>query len=76
MRLKNLTPRHLRCGLGQCPAVFAEAGGSHLQIIGKVVEKSEASSQVGQDEALIRVERALLTNIGGPISKRLMRFGL
>ena len=76
MALKNLTPARMRCGMGQCPGVYQEPDGSHLQIIGKIVPISEVSSQVGPDEALIRVDRAMLVNVGGPISRRLMRFGL
>lgn len=74
--LKNLTPERMRCGLGQCPGVYEEMNGSHVQIIGKRVTSSEVSSQVGPDEALIRVDKAMLVNVGGPISRRLMRFGL
>ena len=76
MTLKNLTPLSMRCGMGTCPGVFEEEDGAHLQIIGKIVDKSEASSQVGPGEALVRVDKALLRNIGGPISRRLMRLGL
>jgi hypothetical protein len=76
MALKNLTPLKMRCGLGTCPGVFEEEDGAHLQIIGKIVDKSDVASQVGSDEALIRVRKTLLENIGGPISRRLMRLGL
>lgn len=76
MTLKNLTPAHLRCGLGQCPGVYKEHNGSRLFIIGKAVRKSEIMEQVGPDEALVQVEKALLANIGGPVSRFFMRFGL
>ena len=36
MPLREITPAHLRCGIGQCPAVF-ENGPEELVIIGKVV---------------------------------------
>ena len=76
MALKDLTPAHLKCGLGQCPGVYEERGGSHLQIIGRVPEESEIVGRVGPGEALIRVDRALLANVGGPISRLFMRLGL
>jgi hypothetical protein len=76
MALKNLTPLKLRCGLAQCPAIYEEIGGSHLQIIGEVVEGSEVEARIGPGEALIRVEKALLANVGGPISRIMMRLGL
>ena len=76
MTLKDLTPAYLKCGLGQCPGVYEERGGSHLQIIGRVPEESEIVSRVGPGEALIRVDRVLLANVGGPISRFFMRLGL
>jgi hypothetical protein len=76
MALKNLTPARMRCGLGQCPGVYEEPDGIHLQIIGKTTARSEISTQVGPDEALVRVDRAMLVNVGGPVSRFLMRFGL
>jgi len=77
MRLRNLTPLNMRCMASlQCPAVYEEDGGTHLRIIGKKIEPEELAPVISNEETIIRVERRLLYNIGGPISRRLMRLGL
>ena len=69
------------------PGLHGCYGGLHLSvfdcwkpefdtIIGRVLDESEVRDRVGPGEALIRVERALLANVGGPISRFLMRLGL
>jgi hypothetical protein len=76
MVLKNLTPAKFICGLGECPAVYLEEDGKHLRIIGKCIEPGELSGHIGSDETVIRVEREMLSNVGGPLSRFLMRIGL
>lgn len=79
MGLRNLTPLKMRCGCGvsiQCPAVYEEEDHIHLKIIGKRTEPGELAGSIGSDETIIRVERSLLNNVGGPISRLLMRLGL
>lgn len=73
--MKNLTPKKM-CGLGQCPGVYEEEDGKHLRIIGASIEPGELSARIAAGEAVIRVERALLSNVGGPVSRVLMRMGL
>lgn len=64
MPLKNITPPHLRCGFGQCPAVYLEDDGKHLRIIGKAIEGG------------IRIDRAYFASLGGSLSRLLMWMGL
>lgn len=74
--MKDLTPIAMRCGLGQCPGVYEDEDGTHLLIIGELVERNDIASRVGPGECLIRIDKELLSNIGGPLSRFLMRFGL
>jgi len=66
----------MACGIGQCPGVYEEEDGKHLRIIGKSIGAGELSNRVGADETVIRIDRALLNNVGGPLSRLFMRFGL
>jgi len=74
--LKDLTPLKFRCVIGNCPAVFEENNKKYLRIIGQQVDFGELAHRVGQDEQVIRIDRELLQNTGGPISRYLMRLGL
>ena len=76
MSLKDLTPAKLRCAFGQCPGVYLEEDRRHLRIIGKSIEPGILEERIGSDEAVIRIERALLDNVGGPLSRLFMRMGL
>lgn len=76
MALKDLTPARFRCGFGQCPGVYLEEGGKYLRIIGKYTEPGELENCIGAEEAVIRIERAMLNNVGGPLSRFFMRLGL
>jgi hypothetical protein len=76
MALKNLTPPKFICGLGNCPAVYAEDDGKHLRIIGKCIDPGELAGRISSDETIIRVEREMLHNVGGPLSRLFMRIGL
>jgi hypothetical protein len=65
MPLREITPHHLRCGIGQCPAVY-EDGVQDLVIIGKNLSKElrdELSPRIGEDEYAIRISRAMFTNL-------------
>jgi hypothetical protein len=76
MLLKDLTPAKFACGFAQCPGVYLEEDGKHLRIIGKSIEPGELEKRVGTDESVIRIDRALLNNVGGPLSRLFMRVGL
>jgi hypothetical protein len=65
VQLRNLTPEHMRCGLGQCPAVFELPDGS-LVIIGRNPDTALASllaDKVGQDEQIVVISPALLADL-------------
>ena len=59
MKLKEITPQHLKCGiLGGCPAIFKDEKGNYL-IVGKNIN-SEASHlklnhRIAEDEVLISI---------------------
>jgi hypothetical protein len=76
MRLTNLTPARFACGIAQCPGVYLEEDGRHLRIIGKSIEPGVLEERIGADETVIRIDRALLNNVGGPLSRFLLRVGL
>ena len=76
MVLKDLTPAKHYCGIAECPGVYLEEDGKHLRIIGKAVEPGILEKRVGADESIIRIERTLLNNVGGPLSRFFMRIGL
>ena len=52
-KLKEITPQHLRCPAGDCPAVYD--AGDELVIIGKV----------GPDEFAVRIRKEYLPGAGG-----------
>lgn len=65
--MKNLTPEHLRCAAGACPAVY-ELGDGRLLIVGKIVGSDEYGKlgvRVGVAEEAIVIDRALLANVLG-----------
>jgi hypothetical protein len=76
MSLKNITPRRLRCAVGTCPAVYKELDGVHLRVIGQVIEAGELSANVGMDEGVFRIRKDYFQNVGGPLSRYLMKLGL
>lgn len=76
MALKEITLAHLRCGIAQCPGVYLEADGEYLRIIGEAVEIGELRDRVGFGEAVVRIKREYFSNLGGPLSRTLMRIGL
>jgi hypothetical protein len=63
MSLRNITPSHLRCSFGGCPAVF-EDGPAHLVIVGTVVtSEPDLSGKVGPDECAIRISREMFAGL-------------
>ena len=76
MTLKDLTPISMRCAMGSCPAVYEDEDRTHLLIVGKIVERGDFASRIGPGECLVRVNKKLLHNVGGPLSRLLMRVGL
>jgi hypothetical protein len=64
---KEITPQHLRCGLGQCPGVF-EHGRDELIIVGQLLEgnlKGQLAKRVGPGECAIRISRAMFAGLEG-----------
>jgi hypothetical protein len=66
MRLKKeLTPTHLRCVVGTCPAVYETSDGQ-LVIIGKSLDGDtlrDLSKKIGADEHAVVISRELLANV-------------
>ena len=65
MALKEITPLHLRCGIGQCPAVYEYDAGD-LIIVGKIVGDeilADLAGKVGSDEYAVRISRAMFANV-------------
>jgi hypothetical protein len=65
MELKEITPRHLRCGIAQCPAVY-EYGARDLIIIGKIVDGdvlAQIAGKIGSDEYAVRISREMFADL-------------
>jgi hypothetical protein len=63
--LKEITPPHLRCGSGTCPAIFEAEDGS-LVIIGKRLPKdwlNKIAHRVGEGEDAVIIQADLLANL-------------
>jgi hypothetical protein len=60
MKLKEITPKKLRCAVGPCPAVYASDRGT-LVIVGKKVPKNDLSKllpgKVASDEEGIELPK-------------------
>lgn len=58
---RDLTPQHLRCGTGGCPAVFQASTGS-LIIVGRTLDANASHSflngRVSSAEAAIEIDSA------------------
>lgn len=59
---EELTPPHMLCGIGMCPAVLRDTAGNYL-IIGKVANVPQLAARVGPDEVLISIPTELLDDI-------------
>jgi hypothetical protein len=65
MKLTDVTPERLRCGIGACPAVFRSDQGTFV-VIGRKIEASvfrSLSGRVGPDEAVIEIPEGLLIEL-------------
>ena len=66
MKIKELTPEQLRCGIAGCPAVF-EVDDGKLLVIGKIASKSSQAmvpkSRIANDEILVEIPRELVAGI-------------
>jgi hypothetical protein len=61
--MRNLTPEHLRCAYGTCPAVY-ELEDGRLLIVGKWANSEmRGDVPVGEDETAIVIDRAYLANV-------------
>lgn len=62
--LTEITPQHMRCEWGGCPAVFETAEGE-LVIIGKKADAIVAANnlKVGPDELAIVIDPSILANL-------------
>jgi hypothetical protein len=59
-RIRELTPKPLRCVVGACPAVFEDANAGEVLVIGRRLSDSELSHRVGEGEALVAISREML----------------
>lgn len=67
----NITPRHLRCDIFGCPAVY-RLPEDKIAVIGKKAPLALSTSlkgKVAEDELLIVIDRALLANVT-PVAKK------
>lgn len=62
MKLTNITPRTVQCGIGACPAIFRTDQGTYV-LVGKKVTNPELATRVGKDEAAIEVPKFLLEGL-------------
>jgi hypothetical protein len=59
--LKNITPEHLRCSIGACPAVY-EVDQDTVVIVGAAAD-IDIKALVGDGEAAVLVKKELLANV-------------
>jgi len=65
MKLTNITPKHLRCALGTCPAVFVLKD-RRLVIVGKQAPSDildELKGKVGSDETVSVISADFLKDV-------------
>ena len=67
IRIKDVTPAHMVCIIGGCPAVYETDRGT-LLIVGKRVQpevrRQVPAEKVGPDEVVIEIPRDLLAALG------------
>lgn len=64
IKLKEVTPKQFKCGIGACPAIFKT--GNKFIIIGKVVNDEmnrRLKKRIGKDDAGIEIPKELLLNL-------------
>jgi hypothetical protein len=63
----DVTPKHLRCGIGMCPAVYKTDVGKYV-VVGRTLSSSEVQSalpnRVAADETAIEIDAAFLEMLG------------
>lgn len=62
-KLKELTPKGFKCGIGPCPAIFS-TDNSYIIVGEKISEKTkELKGRIGKGEVAIKVPKNLLVNL-------------
>jgi hypothetical protein len=66
MKLKEITPEHLRCVVGACPAVYETDRGTYV-LIGKIVNDVNIANllagKVGADEMVVEIPKEFLSSL-------------
>lgn len=66
MKLKEITPEHLRCVIGACPAVYETDRGTYV-LIGKIVNDTDIANvlagMVGADEMAVEIPKEFLSGL-------------
>jgi hypothetical protein len=65
--IKEITPAHLRCTFGGCPAVF-ESNPEEVIIVGKKADLDimrKLEGRVAEDEYVVVIRREFLENLTG-----------
>lgn len=66
MKLIEITPKHMRCGIGACPAIFETDRDTYI-VIGKQLSsemiKQLLEEKVGTDETAIELPKGILNGI-------------
>ena len=63
--LKEITPLHLRCGMGACPAIYETEDGK-LVVVGKRAPSElsqELQGRVSDDEGAVIISRDYFRNV-------------
>ena len=67
--MKEITPEHLRCGAGSCPAVFVVEETGEWVVVGKKLDPDIAKrlkEKIGEDETAVVIDPKLLPAQPGP----------
>jgi hypothetical protein len=65
MRIRDITPSHLRCSIGACPAIYASEDGN-LIVVGKKPTKDvlrQLEGKVGEDEFVVIISPKLISGL-------------
>jgi hypothetical protein len=63
--MKEITPAHLRCAIGTCPAVY-EVDGDDLLVVGKKITSElneKIQSRVGEGEFAVLINREFFSEL-------------
>jgi hypothetical protein len=64
--VKDITPKHLRCTFGTCPAVGTFEDGKKLLIVGKKPDPAyleTLAGRIGEDEQAIVIDAEYFANV-------------